>query len=142
MVSRSSVVRVLVLAGLAGAASCSDAGGGYIIKGRSPFLHVAFTCNIEQRDSILSSARSFAQTNGMQFKYSSDEPTLGDFNAWALTPQLNLIAVRVGTLSSEIHIIAVAKGDPAPPDRAEAAAFLKAVRLGCGTPSREHAING
>jgi len=110
-----------------------------IIRGRSPFLHDTTPYEEARRDHIIKSVRSFAESHGMGFLQSSDDSTLGDFSAWAVDRDLNLLAIHQGTVNRDLaDIIAVARRPPAPADQQKAREFDCVVTDQCaGSPKPE-----
>jgi len=123
---------LFVLAALV--ASCQNHSGKerYVITETAPFYdYHSRTYSEGDNEKTIAEVRRFAVEKGMDFLLSHDGPQLGDFNASANGPDLNLHALHVKAVEGGLDIFAIARGNPAPKDRRVAEEFACRVAHHC-----------
>jgi hypothetical protein len=103
-----------------------------VILGTSPFFTASTPYREADTERVISSVRTFAAANGMEFLLAQESLERGDFNAHANTRNLNLQVLHVKAISPEtIEISAIARSKPTAADQAKAREFVCTVTKSC-----------
>ena len=125
-------IRRAVLLGTALLLGSCDHSERNVILERSPFFEDSMQYSPAETERVISAARQFADTNGMDFLLSRDAPDPGDYNATAAGRDLNLKVIHTHAIRpNTTEIWVYAPSEPTVADQKSARAFACVVKGRC-----------